>query len=60
MNGNKAGMIGMIVGGLGILTAGLFDGYTETLLLCGSIVLSSGIIATAITSKTIRTGHEKE
>ncbi len=52
MGGKTAGAIGMIVGGIGILIAGLIDAYTNTLLLCGSIVLSSGIIAVAIAGKT--------
>ena len=51
MTGKKAGLIGMAIGILFILIAGLIDSYTNTLLFCGSIILASGIIATAISSK---------
>ncbi len=51
MTGRTAGLIGISVGGLGIAIAGLIDPFTQTLLVCGSIVFSSGIIATAIAAK---------
>jgi hypothetical protein len=54
VQGDTAGKIGMVVGGLGILVAGLVDAYTDTLLVCGSIVLSSGIIAVAIAGRLTR------
>lgn len=58
MNGKTAGTLGMVVGVIGILVAGLIDAYTNTLLLCGSIVLSSGIIAVAIVGKTAGSDRE--
>ena len=50
MTGKMAGLMGMGIGILGLLIAGLIDPFTNTLLICGSIVLASGIIATAISS----------
>ena len=51
MTGKMAGLMGMAIGILIILIAGLIDSYTNTLLFCGSIILGSGILATAISSK---------
>ncbi len=48
MDGKTIGFIGMGLGAIGLLVAGLIDAYTNTLLLCGSIVFSAGIISVAI------------
>jgi hypothetical protein len=59
MDGRGAGVLGMIVGGLGILVAGLIDPYTTTLLWCGSLILSSGILAVAIAGKAAGNNQER-
>ena len=51
MDGKTAGLIGMGLGAIGLLIAGLIDRYTNTLLLCGAVVFSAGIISVAISTR---------
>ena len=51
MSGQTAGLVGMVVGALGLMVAGLIDAYTHTLLVCGSVIFSSGMLAVAISSR---------
>jgi len=54
MDGKVAGLFGMLVGGVGILAAGLIGQYTEVMLICGTVLASVGIIAVAISTKSNR------